>query len=304
MARRRGRKALGPEGIILVDKPLGPTSRDVVNDLRRRLDLPGPGHCGTLDPLASGLLVLVSGHATRVQDRLTGHDKTYVAHVRFGASSVTDDEEGPIHEEEDPLIPTRGEVNLAVERFLGEIQQTPPMHSAIKVGGERLYKAARRGETKEIPVRTVVIHKIAISSYEWPNLELTVDCGSGTYIRSLARDLGESLSTQAYLAGLRRTRCGAFSIEDAVSMEDIDVGSVQSLEHCLSDWPRIEIPTEKLADLLQGKEIIFDEGVVVDNDALLVCNEQIVGRSKKLGDHSLRMKRLIKAPPSQEPPSL
>ncbi len=302
MARRRGRKALGPEGIILVDKPKGPTSRDVVNDLRRRLDLPGPGHCGTLDPLATGLLVLVSGHATRVQDRLTGHSKTYWAQVRLGASSVTDDGEGPISEEEAPAIPTAQEIAHAIQGFLGEVKQTPPMHSAIKVGGERLYKAARRGETKEIPVRTVVIHEIVILSYEWPNLELSVDCGSGTYIRSLARDLGNSLGTQAYLGGLRRTRCGTFTIDEAVSLDEIDVDSVRPLEECLGDWPRIEIPDEQLPDLLQGKEIVMNEEGRVIDDALLVCHQQIVGRCKKLSPHRLRMKRLIKPPLGEIPP--
>lgn len=296
MARRRGRKANGPEGIILVDKPVGPTSRNVVDDLRRKLDLPGPGHCGTLDPLASGLLVLVAGHATRVQDRLTGHDKTYEAKVVLGASSLTDDAEGPLTPESEPRIPELAEVEQAIEGFVGEIEQVPPMHSAIRVNGERLYKAARRGEEREIPSRRVQVHSIQINSYDWPHLEVVVDCGSGTYIRSLARDLGEALGSKAYLGSLRRTRCGAFDIKEAKVLDDILTDDVQSLEVCLTDWPQVEIPRSDLPLLLTGREVQLQNGSVVHDDALALCDGQIIGRCKKLGEHTLRMKRLIRRP--------
>ncbi|MFT7617758.1 MAG: tRNA pseudouridine55 synthase [Planctomycetota bacterium] len=296
MARQRGRKALGPGGIILIDKPVGPTSRNVVDDLRRQLDLPGPGHCGTLDPLASGLLILVAGHATRIQDRLTGHDKTYEALVVFGASSLTDDAEGPFETEEKPTKPDLEAVKAVVREFVGVIEQTPPMHSAIRVDGERLYKAARRGETKEIPSRHVEIHSIDVVSYVWPNLNITVDCGSGTYIRSLARDLGEALGTKAHLGGLRRTRCGTFQIKDAKPLDDIEMGDVLSLEACSLGWPRVEIPRSDLALFLTGRPVEVPEGLDLHDDALVCCDGQIVGRSKKLGERTLRMNRLIRRP--------
>ena len=296
MARRRKRICSGPEGILLVNKPVGPTSRDIVNDLRRRLDLPSPGHCGTLDPLASGLLVMVSGCATRLQDRLTGHSKEYLAEIILGAVSVTDDREGPIETRYDVSPPRAEELARALESFVGEIEQVPPLHSAIRVGGERLYEKARRGETSEVPARRVIIHSLTMEEYDWPRLKLVVSCASGTYIRSLARDLGQLLGCGGYLGGLVRTRVGQFHLAQAVPAETFAPENVLTLEESLGDWPAVEILPGDLPRLLAGREVHPASETGFADDALIYCQGQIVARARKLSPTTLRMKRLIRHP--------
>lgn len=182
------------------------------------------GHAGTLDPMATGLLVVLVGRATKQQERFMGLEKTYEAEVTLGATSTTDDGEGTItdwsteHEERN-MKPDENEVEQILNQFTGEIEQVPPRHSAVKVQGQRAYKLARNGEEVELEPRPVTVHDVSDINYDYPVLELTLRVSSGTYIRSLARDMGEALDTGGYLSSLRRTRIGEHSVDDAVSPE-------------------------------------------------------------------------------------
>jgi tRNA pseudouridine55 synthase len=179
------------------------------------------GHSGTLDPLASGVLVLLLGQATRLSEYLASSDKVYRAIIRFGRSTTTYDSDGGTLEESG-MAPERPQVEAALREFLGEIQQMPPPFSAIKIRGRKAYELAREGKTPQLEPRTVTIHNLDLGSYDPPDLTLTIACSSGTYIRSLAHDLGEYMGTGAYLAELCRVRSGAFALEDAIPLVELE----------------------------------------------------------------------------------
>ncbi|MDP8939746.1 MAG: tRNA pseudouridine(55) synthase TruB [Actinomycetota bacterium] len=206
-----------------MDKPPGVTSARAVAQVKRLLPKKTKiGHTGTLDPLASGLLVLLLGRATRLSRYVTGLDKTYTATARFGAASDTLDAEGEIIELNAPF-PDERELRKAAADFTGELYQTPPMASAVKVGGERLYNIHRRGETVERESRPVTVHALDLVSYDPPERSATfhISCTSGTYVRTLIADLSESLHTAAYLTNLRRDSVGSLSLRDAASLESL-----------------------------------------------------------------------------------
>ncbi|HUN21993.1 MAG TPA: tRNA pseudouridine(55) synthase TruB [Anaerolineales bacterium] len=201
-------------GLLLIDKPVGPTSHDLVNQARRWCQARQIGHTGTLDPLASGLVILCVGWATRLSEYLLGHDKRYLAQIRFGQATDTYDAEGRPTATSTQL-PSLESIQAALPHFQGAIQQVPPAFSAIKKDGQPLYKAARRGEMLEIPARTVTIFGLEVLAWQAPDLHLAVHCGAGTYIRSLAHDLGQKVDCPAHLAALQRTHIGEFSLEQA-----------------------------------------------------------------------------------------
>lgn len=213
---------MNPDGIILIDKPIGWTSFDVVAKLRGQLRLetgqkkPKVGHTGTLDPLATGLMIVVTGSYCKRAQEFTKLDKVYEVTMKLGETSTTDDDEGEKTKIGDRR-PESEEVTQALNSFVGKIEQTPPAFSAIKINGKRAYKLAREGKIVQMEPRTVTIHSITEVSYNYPCLRFTAHVSSGTYIRSLVRDIGEKLGTGAYLAGLRRTRVGEYSVADAVS---------------------------------------------------------------------------------------
>ena len=208
-------------GILLVDKPPGPTSHDVVAAVRRVLATRRVGHFGTLDPFASGLLVCAVGPATRLAPFSAGHERTYRATIRLGARSTTDDPEGERVAVPGANPPAARAVEHACEAWVGEVLQIPPAYSAKHVDGARAYARARAGERLSLPATPVAIHSIVIDRYAYPDVDLTVHCGPGTYIRALARDLGEALGTGGYCAALRRTRVGPFEIEAALAWQAI-----------------------------------------------------------------------------------
>ncbi len=216
-----------PTGLLVIDKPYGRTSTGICTVVKGRLRAGGApkrvkvGHGGTLDPLASGVLVILVGKATKLCNEVMAGEKGYLADVDLGVSSPTDDLES------EP-IPTPGAepvsrvgIERALEGFIGTIQQKPPAHSAVKIGGKRSYHLARAGDGPEPEARPVEIHEIAIASYDWPRVTLDIRCGKGVYIRSLARDLGAALGVGGMLGGLRRTRVGRFLIEDAITLDDL-----------------------------------------------------------------------------------
>ncbi|MBL8758013.1 MAG: tRNA pseudouridine(55) synthase TruB [Phycisphaerae bacterium] len=221
-----------PSGLLLVDKPVGPTSMDVCRVVKRALRAAGPqvpkrikvGHGGTLDPLASGLLVVLVGKATPLCDVVMAGAKTYEAEIDLRWCTTTDDREGEAVTAPEAAMPAgaaapdRAVVEGVVSRFVGVIQQRPPAYSAMKVGGKRAYDLARAGREVELAARPVRVDAIRVMAYEWPKLRVEVECGKGTYIRSLARDIGVALGRGGHLAGLRRTRIGRWRVEEAAGM--------------------------------------------------------------------------------------
>lgn len=206
-------------GLLVVDKPGGVTSMDVVRSVRRAAGHCKTGHAGTLDPLATGVLICLLGRATKATDTLMALAKTYETTVDLSAFTATDDAEGerqPVSVEQPPQ---REQVERVLAAMTGEIEQTPPAHSAVKIDGQRAYKLARQGREAEIPSRIVRIDAIELLAYDWPRLTLRVGCGKGTYIRSLGRDIGLRLGTGGYLADLRRTAIGPYTIDRAIPLD-------------------------------------------------------------------------------------
>lgn len=210
-----------PDGFLNINKPLNLTSAHALNRVKRSLPRGTKlGHAGTLDPLASGVLVAMVGKYTKLCETVMGQPKQYRAVIRLGATSDTDDAEGPITARNDITAqPSAEQIDAVLATFLGTIQQMPPAFSALKIGGKRACDRVRAGETVELKPRAIRIDAIARLDYAWPDLTVLVDCGRGTYVRSLARDIGAALGTGGYLAGLVRTRVGAFRIENAASLE-------------------------------------------------------------------------------------
>lgn len=209
--------------VLAVDKPEGPTSHDVVAMARRALGTRRVGHTGTLDPFASGLLLLCVGHATRLAEYLTGMPKSYEATIRLGVATDTHD----LHGEqigETISVDGLGEAQIveAVRSFVGPLDQVPPQFSAKKVDGEAMHRKARRGEHVDLPPVPVHVHEASLVRWEAPNAVVTVSCSSGTYIRAIARDLGEALECGAHLTTLRRTSVGDFDVQAAVSLEEME----------------------------------------------------------------------------------
>ncbi len=207
------------EGTILaVDKPKGITSHDVVNIIRKKSGIKRVGHGGTLDPLATGVLVIGIGRsATKTLDRYTLGEKEYEAVIKLGLTSTTDDEEGEKTHVSNH-IPNKSQIKDVLKLFIGKIQQTPPIYSAIKIKGKPAYKYARGEKGIKMEAREVEINNIELVSYKYPLLTITIACKKGVYIRSLARDIGEKLKTGAYLSDLRRTKVGKFTLKDCVSI--------------------------------------------------------------------------------------
>lgn len=208
--------------VLLLDKPKGLTSFDVVEAVRERVGVSKVGHAGTLDPMATGLLiVLVARPATRLQEAFMAFPKSYRGTMRLGQRTPSHDAETEVVEATDPSHLTVEEIRDARDAFMGEIQQVPPMYSAVKVDGEPLYKKARRGETVDRPPRQVRVDDFALHEWSPPDLTFSVDCSKGTYVRSLARDLGETLDVGAHLTALRRTDIGPYVAADAWPLSDL-----------------------------------------------------------------------------------
>lgn len=209
-------------GILLVHKPVDWTSFDVVKFTRSRINRKKVGHAGTLDPMAEGLLVLCFGKATKTIDQIQSQEKEYVARIQFGSSTLSYDAETDIDEQAPYDHVDRQSIESCLhEKFHGDIAQVPPMYSALKRDGKKLYELARKGKTIEREARQITIYSTDIHSYEEGVLEMKVTCSKGTYIRSLAHDLGEALGTKAHLSGLIRTKIGTFSTSDAISIDVI-----------------------------------------------------------------------------------
>lgn len=209
------------DGILIVDKPQGMTSHDVVDIVRRRFNLKKAGHAGTLDPMATGVLVMLMGSYTKLSDKLMAGEKDYEGTLILGGSSDTGDAWGKISASGKTPGFTREEIEVAFSKFSGEIDQTPPMYSAVKVNGSRLYKLARKGITVAVAPRKVSIKDIVVTGVSMPEVSFKLTCSKGTYIRQLCVDIGNALGCGAYMSALRRTRSGDFKIGDAVTIDGL-----------------------------------------------------------------------------------
>ncbi|MEI6565193.1 MAG: tRNA pseudouridine(55) synthase TruB [Verrucomicrobiota bacterium] len=209
------------DGAILIDKPAGPTSHDVVDAIRRKFNIKKVGHCGTLDPAATGLLIIVLGRGTKLSERLMSDDKVYEGTIKFGETTDSYDADGEITSSLPVLPMTLEELNTAAGEFIGDIMQVPPMVSAIKKGGVPLYKLARKGIEVEREARLIHIYNFRLTSYEEPVATFRLACTKGTYVRSVAHDLGQKLGCGAHLTSLRRSVSGKFDVSDAIPLEEV-----------------------------------------------------------------------------------
>ena len=269
-------------GILLVDKPAGPTSHDVVARVRRSLGVRRVGHYGTLDPFATGLLVIGVGAATRLAPFATSHGKTYRAEIRLGARSTTDDREGTIEPVPGAAAPDRARVEAAAARWVGDVAQVPPAYSAKHVGGERAYALARAGKAVALPAAAVRIDRLEVLAYAWPDLAIAVACGRGTYVRALARDIGEELGTGGYCEALRRTSSGPFRVEDALGWDELaDPGRARaallSPEAAVQDLPAVRLDPERARAAGQGRAIPVEEDVTAAPRVRIVGPAGFVG---------------------------
>jgi tRNA pseudouridine55 synthase len=246
-------------GILNVMKPSGITSRDAVDRVERLTRPAKAGHAGTLDPLATGVLVICVGQATRLIQFVQRMPKAYRAKFLLGRRSDTDDIEGPIELIANCPRPTRDAIDRVVAQFVGDIEQRPPAHSAIKLAGHRAYKLARKGAEFELAPRTVTVYRITVRRYEYPELELGIECGSGTYVRALGRDIGEALATAAVMSALERTAVGPFRVEQAVALDDLSQETLQQRLQpaiaAVADLQRIELTETQIVEIRHGRSI-------------------------------------------------
>lgn len=248
-----------PTGVLLVDKPAGPTSFDVVRRVRRALKVKAAGHTGTLDPAATGLLPVCLGDATRIATFLTDGDKEYEGVVRFGATTDTLDAAGEILEQRDASHLTREAVEAAVAAMVGPSLQAPPMYSARRVDGKRLHELAREGVEVEREARPIVIHAMQVLSFDPPEATVRVRATKGTYIRVIAQDLGETLGCGAHLAALRRTGSGEFRIADALPLEQIEEAPdrvhLLTIEQALEFLPALQLDERHALSVAFGNPV-------------------------------------------------
>jgi tRNA pseudouridine55 synthase len=248
------------DGVFVIDKPGGMTSHDVVDAVRKRLRTRKVGHAGTLDPDATGLLLVGVGRATRFLSYAQDGPKRYIARARFGITTLTQDASGEVIEERDAPI-TRDEVAAELKRFVGTIEQIPPMVSAVKVGGERLYKKARRGEEIERPARVISVYELELKEFfegERPEAELDVRCSAGTFVRTLIHDLGIALGCGAHMAELRRIEAGGFGEADAIAIEAVSRESMRPLIDAVTALPKIELDEEQTSFVRHGRPLALE----------------------------------------------
>lgn len=246
-------------GLLNLNKPGGVTSRDVVNLFSRQRRGMKVGHAGTLDPLASGVLVVCLGKATRLIEYIQRMPKTYRTTVRLGAVSNTLDADGDVTEVEAPRQPDESEIRAALVPLIGKVLQRPPEVSALKVNGKRAYDLARSGQAVALEPRWVQIDRIDVLRYEWPRLELEIACGSGTYVRSIARDVGEALGCGGLVEVLVRTRIGGFRLEDALDPYTLTAEtlprSLRSSLEAVAALPSLTVTEDQVGALIQGRAL-------------------------------------------------
>jgi len=276
-------------GVIVIDKPKNISSSGVVVRIKKLLNEKKVGHLGTLDPLATGVLPICIGKATRLFDYFLKKQKTYVAQFSFGMQTDTLDLEGKI-EKTCEYIPTKNELKDAISgNFLGKIMQMPPDFSSKKVNGQKAYDLARKGQKVELSPKEIEIFEFEIQrKIDEKTFEFKITCSSGTYIRALARDLANCVNSCATMTNLIRTNSGNFSLENAVKFEDLTKEKIEenliSLERIFSDFEKIEIDVEQFRKLRNGTKIEIKRAKNVDNDLCIVCEKNVIGIGKVVND--------------------
>ena len=264
--RRKGRNI---SGIVLLDKPLGITSNRALQIVKRFYNAAKAGHTGSLDPLATGLLPLCLGEATKVSGFLLDADKVYLATLKLGIKTFSADAEGEVIETRAVENYTEKQINAAIEPFLGDIEQTPPMHSALKVDGQPLYKLAHQGIVIERKSRPVHIFAIDVLRHEGDEIDIEVHCSKGTYIRTLAEDIGENLGCGAHLIALRRTESGPFHLEESITLDELEQLAENVKEEGFDELDSILMPAEEaLHD--------WDDVDLSEDAAFYICRGQAV----------------------------
>ncbi|MBL8050494.1 MAG: tRNA pseudouridine(55) synthase TruB [Anaerolineales bacterium] len=286
-------------GALVVDKPVGMTSHDVVQAIRNGTGLRRAGHTGTLDPRASGVLVILVGPAVRLSEYVSASDKRYQAIIRLGGTTDTFDGEGKFTPSKDPLNVTEAEFEEALKTFVGEIEQVPPPYSAVKVQGRKAYEMARKGEEVELEPRKILVHHLEVLEWTPPEVVIDVHCSSGTYVRSLANDLGQKLGCGAYLVGLRRTKSGRFTLRDATPLRKLQEAFTAGnwyqylipAAEALGDWPSVELNPDEVEGVRHGHRVKAKEADTV--------NEKVRGISTQ-GELVALMELTIQADGSKE----
>lgn len=249
--------SIQPEGVLNIDKPTDITSHDVVQQVRRVAGLRRVGHAGTLDPLATGVLVVCLGRATRLVEYVVGRPKRYVATIRLGRVTDTYDADGEVVQERPFAHLTPSDIAAALDPFRGHIQQQPPMYSAIKKDGKPLYELARQGIEVERKSRRVTIYHLTLDDVALPHITITVGCSTGTYVRSLAHDLGAALGCGGHITALRRTAVGDFTAETAVSLDTLTPDTLSHhlhpIDRAVHHLPRVTLPADDARALLHGQ---------------------------------------------------
>lgn len=300
---RRGRRGRNVQGILLFDKPLGESSNKALQKVKNIYFASKAGHTGSLDPLATGLLPICFGGATKISAFLLDADKRYWVRIRLGETTATGDSEGDLLERRSTGAVSAEQVAASLEKFLGEIDQIPPMYSALKHQGERLYKLARDGVEVEREPRRVTIHEIRLLGCDLPEFELEVHCSKGTYIRTLAEDIGESLGCGAHVVGLRRTQVGPFSAEKMVDMATLQALAEQGREaldalllpvdSAIMDWPEVRLNSDCTFYLCQGQPVIVPRAPTQGRVRIYDDKDRFIGVGEILDDGRVAPKRMI-----------
>lgn len=303
MSRRRPR-GRDINGIVLLDKPLGITSNAALQKVKRLFNANKAGHTGSLDPLATGLLPICMGEATKISGYLLDSDKAYTGTCKLGIQTTTADAEGEIIEQKPVGDLTEKQVNAVLKKYTGTLEQIPPMHSAIKQGGQPLYKLAHQGIVVERQPRTIHVYELTQLRLEGDELDITMRCSKGTYVRTLAEDIGRELGCGAHLSALRRTKVGPFLLDKAVTMEALEALAEEGfealdqhilpIEQALADWPEIQL-TENSAFYLNRGQPVQVAKAPTSGLVRLSANHRFIGIGEILDDGRVAPRRLLKS---------
>ncbi|WP_456378212.1 tRNA pseudouridine(55) synthase TruB [Thiolapillus sp.] len=307
MGRRRRPRGRNITGILLLDKPLGMTSNAALQEVKHLFKAQKAGHTGSLDPLATGLLPLCFGNATKISAFLLDADKRYEVRVRLGETTSTADAEGEVIESRPAEHITREDVQAVLGDFLGEITQLPPMFSAVKHNGQRLYQLARQGIEVEREARNITIHDLRLLDFAGPEFELLVHCSKGTYVRTLAEDIGKSLGVGAHVVALRRTLVGPFEAQDMVSMESLQqVLQEQGLHGLdqlllpmdagLNHWPAVHLGADSSFYIKQGQPVLVPKAPADGYVRIYGADEKFIGVGEIDDDGRVAPRRLLANP--------
>lgn len=284
-------------GLLNLHKPAGVTSRAVVNQVQRLVRPAKIGHTGTLDPLATGVLVVCIGVATRLTEYVQQMRKGYKATFVLGKRSDTDDVDGIVAEISNAHRPSQGEIEQALRPFVGAISQRPPDFSAVKIQGKRAYALARQGESVAIAERTVQVHALRLVRYDYPVLQLEIECGSGTYVRSLGRDLAKSLGTAAVMSQLCRTAVGPFHVSEAIDPDSLNVKSIPAallpLETAVQHLPQVQLEDVEVQQIQFGRSIERRDHCISADAAAFDPRGRLVAILTRLDDDLLRPDKVL-----------